>query len=170
MTNFTKYATRYTTSSTKEMLQREILSVAGLLQHATKIVRSGRTIVSHMYAAAAKPKKMHYFTWLNTDFHSDLAWWHVFLQSWNAINILCGVSNTSSDFTIYTHASGLWGCGACFSIQWLQWQWPSEWLPISTMAKELVPIVLSCAVWGPQLAALFRCDNTAWWLVLIKEQ
>ena len=31
------------------------------------------------------------------------------------------------------------------------------------MAKELVPIVLSCAVWGPLLnrkTVLFQCDNT----------
>ena len=31
------------------------------------------------------------------------------------------------------------------------------------MAKEMVPIVLSCAVWGRQLAhktVLFQCDNT----------
>jgi len=37
---------------------------------------------------------------------------------------------------------------------------PSEWFSISIMAKELVPIMLSCAVWGPQLAGhtvLFRC-------------
>ena len=29
------------------------------------------------------------------------------------------------------------------------------------MAKELVPIVLSCAVWGPSLAKMseFQCDN-----------
>ena len=57
--------------------KKEILSLVGLLQHATKIVRSGRTFVSRMYAAAAKLKRMHYFTQLNRDFHSDLAWWHV---------------------------------------------------------------------------------------------
>ena len=30
------------------------------------------------------------------------------------------------------------------------------------MAKELVPIVMGCAVWGPQFAGhttLFQCDN-----------
>ena len=144
--------------------KREILSLVGLLQHATKIARSGSTFISRMYAAAAKLKKMHYFTRLNMDFRSDLAWWHVFLRSWNGLSLLQGISNASPDFTIYTDASGSWGCGACFSTQWLQWQWPSEWLPISIMAKELVPIVLSCAVWGPQLAGcavLFRCDNSS---------
>ena len=61
--------------------KQEILSLVGLLQHATKIVNSGRTFVSHMYTTAAKLKEMHYFTRLNKEFRSDLAWWHVFLQS-----------------------------------------------------------------------------------------
>ena len=132
--------------------KRDILSLVGLLQHATKIVRSGRTFVSRMYATAAKLKKMHYFTRLNRDFHSDLAWWHVFIHSWNGLSLLCCVSTVSPAFTVYTDASGFWGCGTCCGTQWLQWKWPQEWFPMSIMAKELVPIVFSRAVWGPQLS------------------
>ena len=144
--------------------KREILSLVGLLQHATKIVRSGRTFVSRMYATATKLKKMHYFTRLNRDFRSDLAWWHVFIHSWNGLSLLRCVSTVSLAFTVYTDVSGFWGCGACCGVQWLQWQWPQEWFPMSIMAKELVPIVFSCAVWGPQLSGrtiLFRCDNSS---------
>ena len=59
-------------------------------------------------------------------------------------------------------ASGTWGGGAFFEGRWLQWQWTQEWLPVQIMAKEVVPIVLSCAKWGHQLAhktVLFQCDN-----------
>ena len=61
-----------------------------------------------------------------------------------------------------TDASGTWGCAAVLGSQWLQWQWPSEWYEIGIMAKELVPIIFTCIVWGPQLAKLhinFQCDN-----------
>ena len=148
----------------KSATKREILSLVGLLQHATKIVHSERTFVSRMYATAAKLKQMHYFTRLNREFQSDLAWWHVFLQSWNGLSLLSSLQNISPDFIIYTDASGSWGCGACFGRQWLQWQWSPQWSPIPIMTKELVPIVLSCAVWGPQIArhtVLFRCDNSS---------
>lgn len=50
-----------------------------------------------------------------------------------------------------------------FNGQWLQWQWPSNWGSIDIMIKEMVPVVLSCVVWGLQLAksrVLFQCDNT----------
>ena len=67
------------------------------------------------------------------------------------------------DLTIQTDASDSWGCAAFCEGNWLQWQWPQEWLPIPIMAKELVPIVLSCTVWGSLMALKwvhFQCDNT----------
>ena len=45
-----------------------------------------------------------------------------------------------------------------FSNQWFQLPWPTEWSAVSIMAKELVPIVICCAVWGPTIAQ-FQCDN-----------
>ena len=72
----------------KKATKREILSLVGLLQHATKVVRCGRTFVGRMYAAAAKVKKLHFFTRLNREFRSDLMWWHTFVQAWNGLSIL----------------------------------------------------------------------------------
>ena len=39
---------------------------------------------------------------------------------------------------------------------------PPEWTPITIMAKELVPIILSCSIWGRLLnrkKVQFFCDN-----------
>ena len=147
----------------KKATKREILSLVGLLQHATKVVRCGRTFVGRMYAAAAKVKKLHFFTRLNREFRSDLMWWHTFVQAWNGLSILhhpysvLGPANS-----ILTDASGTWGCGAIFHHQWFQWQWSSEWTDEGIMAKELVPIVLAIVVWGPYLrknTLLLQCDN-----------
>ena len=41
----------------KSAIKREIPSLVGLLQHTTKIVHSGRTFVSYMYATAVKLEK-----------------------------------------------------------------------------------------------------------------
>ena len=68
--------------------KREILSLVGLLQHATKVVRCGWTFVAWMYATAAKVKELHFFTRLNRDFQSDVAWWHTFIQYWNGLSML----------------------------------------------------------------------------------
>ena len=147
----------------KTATKREILSLVGLLQHATKVVRSGRTFVARMYQTAAKLRELSFFTRLNKDFRSDLCWWYTFISSWNGLSILRKVSPiTPADNYIQTDASGTWGCGACWGQYWFQWQWPKKWQPVGIMAKELVPIVMSCAVWGPHLArstTLFQCDN-----------
>ena len=141
--------------------KREILSLVGVLQHAAKVVRPGRTFVSHMYGVAAAVDEMDFYTRLNVEFRSDLYWWHLFLGNWNGICFLPLPSLPA--FTIQTDASGAWGCGGYLAGEWFQFAWDQEWIAETIMAKELVPIVISCAIWGPQLyrqQVLFQCDNT----------
>ena len=142
----------------KKATKREILSLVGLLQHASKVVKPGRTFVARMYSTAAKIKKM---SRLNKSFRSDLHWWHVFINSWNGVSFFHS-ANCISEHHIYTDASGSWGFGAVFSNRWVQLPWSPEWAIINIMAKEMVPIVVSCAVWGPLLqhkSVEFHCDN-----------
>ena len=99
---------------------------------------------------------------LNKEFRSDIAWWHTFIHCWNGQSMLRSTKPHSYRFAIHTDASGSWGDRAFMSGQWLQWEWLREWVPQGIMAKELVPIVLSCIVWGPQLTkqpVLILCDN-----------
>ena len=149
----------------KKATKREILSLVGLLQHAAKVVLPGRTFVRRMYATAAKVHELHHYTRLNVEFRSDLVWWFTFLKDWNRVSFM----QLQKELPIYpeavvqTDASGSHGCGAFCEGRWLQWKWPLEWVPLAIMVKELVPIIFSCAVWGPVLArkrVLFQCDNT----------
>ena len=72
----------------KKARKRQILSLVGTLQHATKVVRPGRAFFARMYSTAARLEKMYFITRLNKAFWSDLFWWHAFLQSWNGLSIL----------------------------------------------------------------------------------
>ena len=93
--------------------KREILSLVGLLQHTTKVVRCGRTFIARMYATGAKVRELHFFTRLNREFKSDLAWWHAFVQHWNGLSILQSPNlPPSTQITVQTDASWSWGCGA----------------------------------------------------------
>ena len=67
--------------------------------------------------------------------------------------------------TITSDASGSWGCGA-FSATglWFQFQWPKSWLDIHITPKELLPIIVACAVWGEAwkgMTVRCLCDNAA---------
>jgi len=87
--------------------KREILSLVGSLQHATKVVRCGRAFVSRMYATAAKVRELDFCTRLNLEFRSDLCWWHTFLTDWNGLSLLHWNDSTwSPSHTIQTDASG----------------------------------------------------------------
>jgi len=146
----------------RKATKREILSLVGLLQHATKVVKSGSSFVSRMYSEAAKLKRLSFCIQLSADFHSDLRWWHLFIRHWNGVSFL--ESYSYPDAQIQTDASGTWGCGALFKDCWFQLKWSAEWLRMDIMAKELVPIVLSCAIWGPFLpkqSVEFKSDNSS---------
>lgn len=149
--------------SRKKATKREVLSLVGLLQHACKVVRPGRLFVSQMYSTAAKLKHLSHHTRLNKEFRSNLHWWHTFVTSWNGTSLFHAPYHQAPfDSCIQTDASGSWGCGAFLHPYWFQYAWPSEWSNITIMAKELVPIIISCAVWGPLLThkhIQFQCDN-----------
>ena len=50
---------------------------------------------------------------------------------------------------VTSDASGSWGCGALTDTgQWFQVQWPESWAEINIAAKEMVPVVISVAIWG----------------------
>ena len=102
--------------------KREILSLVGSLQHATKVVRYGRAFVSRMYAAAAKLRELHFNTRLNAEFCSNLCWWYTFLTDWNGLSLFCwDDSEWTPNYSIQTDASGVWGCASYLNGQWFQW-------------------------------------------------
>ena len=72
--------------------KRQILSLVGLLQHASKVVLPGRTFTPCMYSKAVGVKKLHYFTKLDNTFCSDLHWLHTFISIWNGHSFLHVVS------------------------------------------------------------------------------
>ena len=146
----------------RKATKRQIVSLVGTLHHATKVVRPGRAFVARMYSTAAKLRKMHFISRLNISFRSDVLWWHTFLQAWNGFSILRHPAISHPEFWAQTDASGAWGCAAVLTPHWLQWQWPLEWQNMGIMAKGLVPIILTCIVWGPYLSRRhinFQCDN-----------
>ena len=58
---------------------------------------------------------------------------------------------------------GPFGCGANLN-SWFQLQWPQAWEDVGIAAKELVPIVVAAALWGPawnNSHIRFHSDNEA---------
>ena len=145
--------------------KRDMLSLIGQLQHACKVIRAGRTFLRRMINLSAVVTELHHHIRLNLAFRSDLHWWDIFLEDWNGMSMFAGVVRTPPAAILTSDASGSWGCGAFTSAgQWFQFQWPTSWATVHITVKELLPVVVSCALWGggwQGKTVQCRCDNAA---------
>ncbi len=145
--------------------KRELQSLIGLLQHASCVVRPGRTFSRRLISLLSVAKKPHHRIRLNQEFRSDLVWWATFLQAWNGTSMMCHKAKGAYDVTVTSDASGNWGCGAFSSGgEWFQFEWPEAWREVHITIKELLPVVVAVAVWGRKwrgMSVRCRCDNAA---------
>ena len=144
--------------------RKELESLIGLLNHACKVVRSGRSFLRRMidllYAVHRPPNSLIPIR-LNVGFRSDLAWWQEFLPHWNGISFLPPPSHLPQ-VELATDASGSWGAGAWWGVAWFQVRWDARSRNLSIAEKELIPIILACDAWGRAwhgIQVLCHCDN-----------
>eukprot|EP00731_Ephydatia_muelleri_P018367 Em0011g407a len=128
----------------------------GKLQHACKVVRPGRTFLRRVFALLSGAREGYHHIRLNQEFQSDIAWWDAFLEGWNGTSMLAdGPDEELVTVDVYTDASGSFGCGAFWKHNWLQFRWPGEWGGRNITLKEILPVVLACAIWGQEWKGSF---------------
>lgn len=148
----------------KGCTKRELQSLAGYLNHACKVIRPGRRFLRGVFGLMSQFHKQDHMIRLNTAFRADMEWWHVFASSWNGVSLMRDATLNSPSVEIWSDASGGWGCGAWWRCNWFQVRW-EDWpafASASIAAKELLPIIVAIAIWGPQwvgLSVLCHCDN-----------
>lgn len=118
-----------------------------------------------MISLSTVVKELQHHVRLNKKFRSNLQWWTFFLTAWNGVGMMSAVARCGFGATITLDALGSWGCEAFISSgEWFQLEWSSSWHDIYITVKELLPIILSVAVWGKMWlgrAVRCRCDNAA---------
>ena len=148
-------------------VRQKLESLVGMLQHAAKVVRPGRTFIRRLYTLLTQTHQLkpHFFVRLSRESQADIEWWNTFISSWNGSSILRPVGGQNPDVEVWSDASGGWGCGAYWRTRWFQLPWLT--VPIAShgiAAKELLSIVLAAAIWGHEWrgrTVRFRCDNYA---------
>ena len=144
----------------KVCTKKELESLVGILNHACKVIRPGRSFLRRMFDLLKQHGKAYHKIRLNREFRSDLQWWSIFSTSWNGVSYLS--AQTTGEFS--TDASGTWGCGAHYKDSWFQLQWEANTFHLPIVLKELLPIVVATIVWGSAWQAqkiLCHCDNQA---------
>ena len=142
--------------------RRQLESLIGLLQHACRVVRPGRSFLRRMISLLSHSYRPYHHIRLTRQFRADLCWWHTFLPAWNGVFVLPPKSQPSACFA--SDASGHWGCGASWDTRWFQFRWPQSAMTNHISFLELVAVLMACAVWGPMWrgrTVLCWCDNQA---------
>lgn len=146
----------------KVATKRQLQSIIGTLSHAATVVIQGRTFLRRMIDIMKIPKLQHHHVRLNKEFQSDLHWWACFLPTWNGRSIF---PPKQASHSFWSDASGSWGCGAfSHTLDWFQVQWPESWQHCHIAAKEMIPVVIAVAIWGPtwSCSTIMACsDNMA---------
>ena len=148
----------------KVISKKGLQSVTGLLQFATKVVRPGRPFLRRLYALQEVGSHPMHHIRLNKAAQADILWWYLFVEKWNGVSMLWDLHKYSPDISVYSDASGSWGCGALWQQNWFKMLWSEHLQNCSIAVKELVPVVIPAALYGPQWKGkivLFVVDNTA---------
>ena len=141
--------------------RQELESLIGLLNHACKVVRSGRSFLRRMIDLLHAVPSSQPIIRLNCGFRSDLVWWSTFINQWNGVSFLPPPSSFPS-LEVTSDASGSWGCATWHGHHWFQVKWCSRAEPLSIAEKELIPIILALVAWGDSWAhrqIICHCDN-----------
>lgn len=160
--------------------KRQILSLAGLLSHCTKVVRGGRTFSRRVINLANFLPELHSIVCLPEWFRDDLKWWDSFVKCFNG---KAGIIKNLHwcDRVILTDAS-FTGFGGWFGDDWFAGVWSmrdhpqleevhednielgsSELTQVENInILELWPVICAIRRWGPLVSnrqLLLRSDN-----------
>lgn len=144
--------------------KRDLLSLIGLLSHACKVVRAGRSFLRRLIDLSTIPKHLDHFVRLNADALSDIEWWVQYAENWNGVQMMRTVRDTTPAATVTSDASGKWGCGAYSGTSWFMLKWSGSITESHITVKEMVPVVISAAIWGSVWSGKtvrLLCDNMA---------
>ena len=125
---------------------KELESLLGNLSHAATVVLLGHTFLRQLFSLLHVAKAPHHFIQLTVGAKADLTWWRCFLQIWNGSSFFVLPEPSKH---VYSEASGSFGCGAVsLTLGYVQLQWSEDWEEMDILVKELVPVVLTVAMWG----------------------
>ena len=95
----------------KSGLRGELESLVGQLQHASKVVRPGRSFLRRLYDLLPQTShfQKHFRVRLSAECQADIEWWFAFGSCWNGVSILRHAKTPQADIHYILRCFGLLG-------------------------------------------------------------
>lgn len=151
--------------------KKDLLSLAGWMFWATKVVRGGRTFLRRILDAAHS-RSANILLPVEPSVLGDLEWWDKFVHNFNGTSMIPDshwTESWGSEFQLYTDASGS-GYGAQWGNKYVYGQWNGfqkqivrRDTGIAITVLELCGVVIAALTWGHLWKGkriVVRCDNT----------
>ena len=123
-------------SQKRHCTRKELESLIGNLQHACKVVPSGRTFFRRMINLLSAFRREDHPIRLNREFHLDLSWWLEFFQSWNGYSFLLSPRWAPiRDLHVSSDTAGSVEYGAILGRDWFAGRWSPLQMPSSIAYK-----------------------------------
>ena len=143
---------------------RELKSLIGMLQFATRVVTPGRPFLRRMYDLTMQANNPFHFVRITKSVKLDLQIWLSFLNRYNGMTIIREPSISDSHNLHFYSDSSKFAFGATYGSYWIQGTWPLIWQNEDIAVLELYPIFIAVCIFAVKIRnsrITFHCDNQA---------
>lgn len=152
----------------KSCTKRELLSLLGHLNFASRVIYPGRAFVSYLISLSTTVTSLHHHVKLTSECRLDIKMWALFLEQWNGISFFLDENETeAAEFQFFTDATPT-GYGGYFNGKWFSGRFEENLVPTGTKSSmalfELYPVVVAAVLWGHlwcRRKIVVNCDNAA---------
>ena len=142
----------------------DLLKVSGCLMRTAEVLQHGKPFLRSLYTAAYSVPNQKDRVVLSDATRGDFAFWADLLLSWTGVSLVMHKSwEAIPDLELSTDAAGSLGLGIVYGSHWVSLMWPDiPHRPQNIAVLELIPIILSAALWGHMWArkkVLVHTDN-----------
>lgn len=154
----------------RKCTKRELLSLLGHLNFASRVIVQGRSFISYLLTLSGSVKELHHRVTISKSCQLELRMWHQHLSKWNGVSFfLDNFITTAPDMALFTDAAASQGFGGFFNGKWFQGRWTPDIIALdrtlTNMAfLELYPIIVAAVLWSREWCSkkiMFYCDNEA---------
>ena len=142
--------------------RKEVESLIGKLQFASKCVKPGRTFIARLIEWLKTVDRKRKYS-IPKEARKDIAWWGKFLENYNGISLLW-LTNIPTPDTILASDACTKGFGAICSKQYIKGTFPEQWHGNNIAHLEMLAVLAEVRTWKEQITGKYfwiLVDNEA---------